>query len=498
MSPISPEIVTIGGFCLSAVVISHLRHNAKRYRCQLPKPPFVSLTHDDIVHRTEESMTNALTQNGPVVRICRNGSTEYIVDNEYTRKVLTQESSFSFENGMASLLGINWLFSLHSGTFFRDVDDIMKNFLARRLSDIEPKVWPIFERGARALSDAPPSPQSPIDLLPFAQATMAEVTTTVFFGEKYMEPGIIKAIIALASDTAEVTGLLQNRSWLAHKVPVLWRIWTWTSVVLFKIPLHFGPKFAWRLWSDIECRKGSGLDNEDETVVSYLVNRYQTSDGRVSLGSRLWIFVLVLASILGSVHQTATIIVWTTFFLALHPESQIEIREELMSITEQSHESPTSPLPDLKKALRTDSFIREVLRMKGDTVNVVRASVRDVDLGGYSIPKGSLIFPVTRFSYRSPQYTENPDKFDANRWVGTGKTSATTGLGYLAFGYGRWACPGRFLAVLEIKSWLLALVKCSKFKLEGENYQVLDGWNITAVAPEGRLLIEPYDDIKSL
>ncbi|KAF3106062.1 hypothetical protein TWF594_004002 [Orbilia oligospora] len=489
MSPISPEVVTICGFCLSAVIISHFHQHIKRYRCQLPKPPLAPLTHHDIVHNTEESIIGALHKYGPVVSFERNGSREYIVDNEYTRKVLTEDSLFSFENGMASLLGINWLLGLHGGTFFRDIDDIMKNFLARRLGNIESKVWPIFERGALALSKAS-SPRNQIDMLPYAQSTMAEVTTAVFFGEKYMEPSIIKAVIALASDTAEMTGLFQNRSWLAHEVPIVWRLWTWISVVLFKIPLHFGPKFAWRLWSDIKCRTADDSDKDDETVISYLVNRYKTSNGSVSLSSKLWIFVLVLASILGSVHQTSTIIVWATFFLAVHPESQVEIRDELIKITER-------PLPDIKKALRTDSFIREVLRMKGDTVNVVRASVRDVDLGGYLIPKGSLVFPVTRLSYRSPRYTENPDKFDANRWVGSGKTAATTGLGYLAFGYGKWACPGRFLAVLEVKYWLLALVKCSKFTLEGGRYRVLDGWNVTAVAPEGRLLIEPYSDTLS-
>ncbi|KAF3312651.1 hypothetical protein TWF173_007069 [Orbilia oligospora] len=451
------------------------------------------IQHYDIIYNTEESIIGALQKYGPVVSFERNGSREYIVDNEYTRKVLTEDSLFSFENGMASLLGINWLLGLHGGTFFRDIDDIMKNFLARRLVNIESKVWPIFERGALALSKAS-SPRNPIDMLPYAQSTMAEVTTAVFFGEKYMEPIIIKAVVALASDTAEMTGLLQNRSWLAHEVPIVWRLWTWISVVLFKIPLHFGPKFAWRLWSDIKCRTADDSDKDDETVISYLVNRYKSSNGIVSLGSKLWIFVLVLASILGSVHQTSTIMVWATFFLAVHPESQVEIREELIKITEQHHGSLRGPLPDIKKALHTDSFIREVLRMKGDTVNVVRASVRDVDLGGYLIPKGSLVFPVTRLSYRSPRYTENPNKFDANRWVGSGKTAATTGLGYLAFGYGKWACPGRFLAVLEVKYWVLALVKCSKFTLEGGRYRVLDGWNVTAVAPEGRLLIEPYSD----
>lgn len=60
---------------------------------------------------------------------------------------------------------------------------------------------------------------------------------------------------------------------------------------------------------------------------------------------------------------------------------------------------------------------------------------------------GSVIFPFTHLSYRSPDFTQDPDEFNAMRWVGTRKSAATVGPGYLAFGLGRWACPGRFLAV---------------------------------------------------
>ncbi len=42
----------------------------------------------------------------------------------------------------------------------------------------------------------------------------------------------------------------------------------------------------------------------------------------------------------------------------------------------------------LKNAERLDSFIREVLRTKGDTLSTIRLTMRDVTLGGYTIPKG--------------------------------------------------------------------------------------------------------------
>lgn len=157
--------------------------------------------------------------------------------------------------------------------------------------------------------------------------------------------------------------------------------------------------------------------------------------------------------------------VWVTFHLALHPECQDIIRDELNETLEDKNLDGVLNLPALKGAVRTDSFIREVLRMKGDGVNAVRMTARDVELGGYMLPKGSnnqtlqskchltsvagyLVFPVTFLSYRSSDYIEDsPDDFKAMRWLDTGKTAAMTGPGYLAFGLGKWACPGRFLAI---------------------------------------------------
>lgn len=129
-----------------------------------------------------------------------------------------------------------------------------------------------------------------------------------------------------------------------------------------------------------------------------------------------------------------------------------------------------------------------------------------------------MVYPMTYQSYRSTEYLSDPDEFDAKRWIGTRKAANTTGPGYLAFGIGRWACPGRFLAVMgmailldlaptecdmgrgltcdnaEIKCWILALVKASRFELEDGRYEVVDPYNITSVPPRGRLLVQGHAD----
>lgn len=59
-----------------------------------------------------------------------------------------------------------------------------------------------------------------------------------------------------------------------------------------------------------------------------------------------------------------------------------------------------------------------------------------------------MVHPIASLAHRSPaQVGENPETFDGRRWVDKGKPATMTGPGHLAFGLGRWACPGRYLAV---------------------------------------------------
>lgn len=122
----------------------------------------------------------------------------------------------------------------------------------------------------------------------------------------------------------------------------------------------------------------------------------------------MWIVVLILTFLFASLHQTfvssprilitetdhirATIMIWVTFHLGMRPDCQDSLREEVFSILRRGKMNYTNPAVDVQTmhdAVRTDSFIREVLRMKGDIVNLVRAPIRDIELGGYIIPKGT-------------------------------------------------------------------------------------------------------------
>lgn len=74
--------------------------------------------------------------------------------------------------------------------------------------------------------------------------------------------------------------------------------------------------------------------------------------------------------------------------LASRPEYLAELREEMNEVAKIDATSPDISYDALQKATRLDSFIREVMRTKGDTLSTCRMSTDEVPLAGYTIPKG--------------------------------------------------------------------------------------------------------------
>ena len=77
------------------------------------------------------------------------------------------------------------------------------------------------------------------------------------------------------------------------------------------------------------------------------------------------------------------------FELCSHPSYMPVIREELSAIMDHDANGDAKlTYESLRNARHLDSFIREVMRLKGDTLSVTRFTRKHVNMGGYVIPKG--------------------------------------------------------------------------------------------------------------
>jgi cytochrome P450 len=179
----------------------------------------------------------------------------------------------------------------------------------------------------------------------------------------------------------------------------------------------------------------------------------------------------------GGIHTTSSVATQTIFQLVAHPEFIPILRREVVEAVGKCGGKLDKAA--LWSMSRLDSFIRETHRLaspnlsefhirncshSGREINKRAATLqRRVLVGttlsdGTFLPKGSKLEFATHAIHRDEAYFENGEIFDGLRFFrmrqddpGVKQHYVTAKNDYLGWGIGRSACPGRFLADVEIK-----------------------------------------------
>ncbi|PCH34324.1 cytochrome P450 [Wolfiporia cocos MD-104 SS10] len=459
---------------------------------------------EDIFSRPRDAYIRALQLYGPVIAVRRKGNLEYIVGAQYARHVLTCDHLFSFEAGSAAIMNLRPIMALTGGTLFRDLQDFVRDGIISRIDDIVSKIYPIYDRDARRFLDhSRQTAKGGIrpDSFRNSRDTVAETTLILLLGQDYVNRRNTEIIENVSNGMAELTGQFQNMSLLGRYLPWFWVFLTWVNVMLIKIPFGFMCLLGPQLWEDVsryEALASSRVSPEHEPKnVLYLITKtYARASGRgIGIFRRLYIALLLLCLIFASVHTTTVVSQWVFFQLAVHPEYLEPLREELLRIREEDEDgSLRLTAASLREAHLLDSFIREVMRLKGDTIATMRYTTCDAPLGEYVIPKGSFVTPMSCAVHENPGvFGDDPTDFNGFQWAELNKEASMTGAAHIVFGLGRFACPGRVLAVNEIKLIILCLIgRATPSLLEGK-FVVTDPLNTVTQPPKGTLIFTPLE-----
>ncbi|KZT73374.1 cytochrome P450 [Daedalea quercina L-15889] len=466
-------------------------------------PPCVDIPAEDIFSKPKEAYAAALQTHGPVIAVRRKGNLEYIVGPEYARHVLTYDKLFSFEQGSAAIMNLQPLMALTDGSLFQDLNDFVREGIIARIDEIVHRIFPIYDRDGRSFIDAVRSrgkKESQPDSFHHSRDTISETTLILLLGETYVSTRNMRIIEDVSNGMAELTGQYQNFSFLGKYLPWLWMFLTWVNVILIKIPFGFLRLLGPQLWADVsryEDIVASGIPPREEpkNVLYFIVKAYASGNRRIGLFRRVYIGVLLLCLIFAAVHTTTVVSQWVLFQLAVHPEYLGPLREELLRIREED-ESGAMRLTaaSLREAHLLDSFIREVMRLKGDTISTMRYTTCDAALGEYVIPKGSFVTPMSCMVHENPEiFGDEATDFNGFQWAEQNKDAAMTGAAHIVFGLGRFACPGRVLAINEIKLIVLCLIgRATPSLLEGR-FEVTDPLNTVTQPPKGTLIFTPLE-----
>ena len=100
-------------------------------------------------------------------------------------------------------------------------------------------------------------------------------------------------------------------------------------------------------------------------------------------------------------------------------------------------------------------------------------------IGEIEVPPGTPVLALTRHCALQDQYFSNAKQFNPHRWLSNDTHLNHETSAFLPFGTGPRFCPGRNLALAEIKMCLAMLVKYFDFKRDADRKPVRESLAFT-------------------
>jgi cytochrome P450 len=166
--------------------------------------------------------------------------------------------------------------------------------------------------------------------------------------------------------------------------------------------------------------------------------------------------------------------------------SDAALRDEVMTLLVAGHETTATALAwAFERLVRhpgalaraasgddeyLDAVVKETLRVRPVVADVVRTVTRDTEVGGYTLPPGSIVLPAVALVQRSASYPDALD-FRPERFLGGSPAPYT----WIPFGGGVRRCIGAAFATLEMKVVLrqvLAHVELAPVRASDEGTRV--------------------------
>lgn len=143
-------------------------------------------------------------------------------------------------------------------------------------------------------------------------------------------------------------------------------------------------------------------------------------------------------------HETsAAALTWAFHLLTEHPAVAVRLRRELASVLVER----SATMDDLARLPVLAAVVKETLRLYPPAWVFDRSPVRDVTVGGYTIPKGANILFSPWVAHRDPARWDDPHEFRPERFL---RGEAPARGAYLPFGDGPRLCVGNRFAEAEI------------------------------------------------
>jgi cytochrome P450 len=171
----------------------------------------------------------------------------------------------------------------------------------------------------------------------------------------------------------------------------------------------------------------------------------------------------VMTMLLAGEDTTANTLAWAIWLLRTHPDCLERARAEV----DASAGDPSQWTPERFASLDyLEACANETMRLKPVAPTLIVQAVRDTTIADIRVPARTLVFGAMRSDSLRDEYFERAERFDPERWLraAPGREASAASRVSMPFGAGPRVCPGRQLAMLEMKIALATLL--GRFEIE--------------------------------
>lgn len=205
----------------------------------------------------------------------------------------------------------------------------------------------------------------------------------------------------------------------------------------------------------------------ERDIMSLLLDRGELSPDEVKTE--------VLTLVLAGHETTANALTWAWYLLSQNPDAERALHTDVGAVLG-DRPATIDDLPNLRYA---GWVFQEALRLYPPVLAFGQRPLQDVELRGYTVPKGTSVILSPYITHRNPRYFDNPGAFVPERW----ETLQPARLAYFPFGAGAKMCIGDGFARMEGTLVLAAMARRYRLRFTGSAVDVKPGITLAPAGP---------------
>jgi cytochrome P450 len=232
------------------------------------------------------------------------------------------------------------------------------------------------------------------------------------------------------------------------------------------------------VYSIIAGRRRGGGDEEDLLALLMETRDEETGEAMNDRQLRDEVMTLFLAG-----HETTSnALTWALYLISTHPKVEERMRHELEEVLGPDSRVPT--VRDLPNLTYTKMVVDETLRLYPPAWITNRQAIDGDEILGHHIPAGSFVTLSPYVLHRHPDYWDEPDAFDPERFA-PGRSTGRPRFAYFPFGGGPRQCIGQSMALVEAQLVLATVL--GRCRLRPVSNHPVEAQALATLRPRGGL-----------